>query len=211
MTRANIIIYSILQNIKIPLQVNSDAFPKEILPILQTWNGSFKSLSNLAASPGAVGNFSYWYELNVDSGEIKAWDCKIFWVNAPKDWKETGAHCWIGKNGNYGYTSRRKGKVIETLYIKPFPIQYPEETPGEEPLYTSKELKLLYKHPEYQTHIVAQHWRNPALNKAVVALSDDIYEPMYDTSLNDLPLALNRPEWDIVGKNIISWRLKIGK
>lgn len=124
MTRGNIVIkwYKNIWN----FEIGSDAYPENIVPLLFTllkknpYQLYLNDLSELFgnAALGHVGNWSYWYEINLSAHTINVWESKVRWVNAPANWKEQGWYCWLGVNGKYGYIDWVKGKKIDlTPYV----------------------------------------------------------------------------------------------
>lgn len=118
MTRANILIIS--DDDKFKLYVGSDGYPKELIPILLQYKEPHDDEFDLKqfcidignVRLGHVGNAYYYYDLNLDLHEVKAWEAATYWVNAPDDWQERGWGCYLGKNGRYGYHNWRKGPVV---------------------------------------------------------------------------------------------------
>ena len=119
MTRANILIISDYNKFK--LQVSGDGQLEEmILPLLRYKDA--RDYFNLDLKQfcidiggvrlGHVANPYYYYDLNLDIHEVKAWEATKYWVNAPKNWRERGWNCYLGENGKYGYHNWRKGPVI---------------------------------------------------------------------------------------------------
>ena len=207
MTRANIVIYSIILGIKFEYCVSGDGYPSRVMPELKAWDGTLESLTDLYLQVGRIGNFYYAYELNLDTGEIKAWDAKTYWVNAPSDWKERGWNCWENSDGKPGYTSWRKGKVVEAAKIencKPLVINRDSD-----PIYNSKELKKLRNKNDYEAQYLAKYWKDPIKNKLYVSADKDAYEYMYAYSDEDLPLHMaemvSHPQWREA--KIYNWRL----
>jgi hypothetical protein len=120
MTRANFEIVYDGQSVK--LQMGGDGYPENVLPIIENIMAKFENhcvsftfgeiISKLFLFPGHVGNFCYYYKIDLDTETVTCWESNTYWVNAPKDWKEKGWSCWMGKNGKYGYTNWRKGKKV---------------------------------------------------------------------------------------------------
>jgi hypothetical protein len=207
MTRATIILFSAIQKIKFAFGKHSDGYPDEVLPTLRTWDGSIESLRDLYLDCHWDGNFSYWYELNADTGSVIGWEAQTYWVTAPVDWKEKGYNCWVGTNGKYGWTDWRKGKRVGVFTILPTPIQLLTDTQ-----YTSKDLKAFRDmNNSYEVQSLTTHWRNPNKTRTFVSVNNDLEQIMYVEKFDELPLKLNSFQPDSLEAKILKWRLKIGK
>ena len=119
MTRANITIRSLGR--KFELQLGSDGYPEEVVPILKEQLKAtdyygfdlYILTHNFNVSLGHVGNPYFYYDLDLDENTLKCYKATTYWVNAPENWKERGWYCWLGENGKYGYTNWRRGRLIQ--------------------------------------------------------------------------------------------------
>ena len=210
MTRATIVILSAIQNIKFMFGMHSDGYTDTVLPVLKKWNGSVESLRDLYLDCHWDGNFSYWYELNVDTGKIIAWEGQTYWVTAPPDWEKRGWNCWQrtpASGGTWGYSSWRKGKRVGEYTITPTPIKLLTDTQ-----YTSKDLKVLRDMSnDYDVRSLTAHWKNPNHTRTFVSVNNDLEQIMYVEKLDELPLKLNSFPPESLEAKILNWRLKIRK
>jgi len=126
-TRGNLTIKR--YNDKWLFEIPGDAEPKEIVPLLLkladtvdhgiTISRLQDDLGNVYL--GHVGNPCYYYDLNLITKEVKAYNTQRRWVNAPIDWEEKG---WMGlytDNGRLGYHSEVRGKKIDiSKYVEEY-------------------------------------------------------------------------------------------
>ena len=207
MTRSTIIILSAIQKIKFAFGMHSDGYPDTVLPILRTWSGSVESLRDLYLDCHWAGNFSYWYELNIDTGKLIAWESQTYWKNTPDDWKKCGYNCWMGANGKYGWSEWRKGKRVAEESISPIPLRLITDT-----TYTSKDLKAFRdSSDEYEVRSLTAHWKRPDVTRTFVSVNSDLEELMYVEKLDELPLRINSMPPESLGAKIMKWRLNIRK
>ena len=124
MTRANVVI--IRHGQKTYLEIKSDGFPHRVVPALQAYVKNHPEMSEslcdlelfkeINVCFGHVGNPTYFYDVNVDEGTVKARRAQHFWVQAPENWRGKGYVCYRGgPRGEYGYPSWRRGEVLADL------------------------------------------------------------------------------------------------
>jgi len=207
-TRANVVIKSPIQGLSFYYQICSDGYPERIAPLLLRYDGTPESLKNLDLEPGQVGNFYYFYELDVTSGTLKIWDSKIYWQNAPVDWKEKGYNCWKGENGRYGYSNWRKSKRLD-------PGGFTKGSPYkgliklvENCRFTSKQLSQ--NTGDYLSAVgyyMKKLRYNPTKVYTWLSACEDYYNSIYLESLDEQALKINSNY--VLYKEIANWRLKV--
>lgn len=209
MTRGNLIIQSPAQGLSFYYQINSSAYPREIIPELLKYDGTPESL-DLGLEPGQVGNFSYFYELDVTSGTLKVWDSTTYWQNAPKNWKEKGYNCWMGKNGQYGYTNWKKKNRLDILGYTTKPVNPYRGLIKlvENDQFTRDQLKEYSdEHIGCLQYYMKKLRFDPTKVHTWLAACPDYYTPMYEESLDEQALKINSNY--TIEKEIANWRLKI--
>ena len=209
-TRGNVIIRSPEQRLLFSYEIRNSAFPEEFIPNLIRYDGRAESLSDLGLIPGQVGNFEYWYEINLEDKSLKVWKSKTYWQHVPDTWKERGYQgCYLNpeKGKGWGYTNWRKGRLInnETLTYAPEEITLESDN-----RYTKADLEkwedddylyLRYYMKKLKYDPVSIHtWLLPC---------DEIYQVFYRSSFEDMALLMgsNYQEEQIIAR----WRLQIGK
>lgn len=133
MTRANFLV--ITENGKFKFQGNSSCYPSYIFEYIVRFATSVKSsnlgakdgfytspdssdiaefIENIGLTFGYVGNPTYYYKIDFINREVKIFDTKSKWVNAPIDWEEKGWRgCYQNDKGQFGYMDCwSKGKCI---------------------------------------------------------------------------------------------------
>lgn len=213
MTRAQIHIFSKLQNIDFLYGVNSDGYPSFVASPLMKFSGDIPSINEylyLTISP--AGNFDYYYELDCDVPSLTYGEAQIYWRNAPPDWKERGWHCWIDdKHDNYGWSEFRKGKILDILPIHSDPISIKISSNNRYTLQDIKSYIALNSYASWTLKRVLRSSKNLDIIHTYIQGDDVIHNYMYDIPYEDIPLYISDDDTSDIGNSIYKWRLNVGK
>lgn len=208
-TRGNVVIRSPSQGLLFSYEIMSSAYPDEFVPHLIRYDGRAESLNDLELIPGQIGNFDYWYEINLAQNNLKVWNSTTYWHRVPDNWKEKGYQgCYRHPNKKgWGYTNWRKGKVIDNKNL----TYAPEEIAlASNDQYTNNDYKKWVDDDYlYISYYMKKIKYDPKAIHTWLMPCDEIYQIFYNTPFEDIPLLVGSK--NLVEQTIAKWRLKVGK